>query len=57
MRREEHVCQRQRDLARLKQRNKNMKAVIHERQVSQKKFATKAVKFSLDVKAKRNPET
>lgn len=56
MRREEHLCQRQRDLKRLKQRNKNMKRVIHGRQVSQKKFAAGAVKFSLDLKAKR-PES
>ena len=53
MRREEHLCQRARDLVRLKQRNKNMKAVIHSRQIAQKKFASGAVKFSLDLKAKR----
>ena len=56
MRREEHLCQRQRDLERLKQRNKNMKRVIKGRQISQKKFAASAVKFSLDLKAKR-PES
>eukprot|EP00750_Incisomonas_marina_P001845 INCI11719.2.p1 GENE.INCI11719.2~~INCI11719.2.p1 ORF type:complete len:422 (+),score=112.25 INCI11719.2:376-1641(+) len=53
MRREEHLCQRERDLVRLKQRNKNMKRVIHGRQVSQKRFAAGAVKFSLDLRAKR----
>jgi hypothetical protein len=53
MRREEHLRQRERDLTRLKQRNRNMKQVIHGRQVSQKKFAQGAVRFSLDLKAKR----
>ena len=57
MRREEHLCQRERDLQRLKQRNKNMKRVIHGRQLSQKKFAAGAVKFSLDLKAKKHPES
>ncbi len=53
LRREEHLAQRERDLVRLKQRNLNMKRVIHGRQLSQKKFAAGAVKFSLDLKAKR----